>query len=159
MEFRRHHADNFVGCLTHHHAPANNVARSAEGLLPQVMADNRRLAAGRLVIRPEAAQRGSNAEQRQEVRRHFVQFDLRRLARRLDETGTIPKCREIREAFGLAAPVLPVRIRCRRLRASQPRVQIPDDGQFSGIAIGQRLPGHVLQHAEKGCGGADPDGE
>ena len=84
-EFRRHHADDFVGRLADHDAASHDVARSAEGLPPQVIADYRRLPARGFVLAPEAPQRGRDAKQRQEIRRHLVQFHLRRLVGCLDE--------------------------------------------------------------------------
>ena len=147
-ELRGHHADNFVGRLADHDAASDDIARGAEGLPPEVIADDHGLPARGFVVAPEAAQRRRDTEQRQEVRRYFVEFQLRRLLACLEKSRTIAEHCQAGKALTLAPPVLPVRKRGRRLRARQTRIQIPDDGQFIRVAIRQGLPRDMLEHAE-----------
>ena len=126
---------------------------------PHPVRQHRELVGARPGVRlaEAAADERLAAERREERRRDREPAQLLRLPVRGEADGAEREEGRVFDGLGLALPVQIVRNRHARLRQAHQRVAVPDEHEAVGGRVRQRAQQHLIQQAEDGGIGANPE--
>ena len=157
-EAGRQHADDAIGDAVHDQRPADGGRIPAVAPQPGAVRQQRRAGgAGAILVGGEqAAEGGTDAEHRQQVRRHPDRADAFRLAAAGQVVVAADGERDVGEGAG-AADVEVLRGREPVLGDAQARRSVPEDDEAIGIGVGQRAEEQRAGDAEDRGVGADAE--